>query len=156
MSALLTIEEMYEADRLAIEGGVAGATLMENAGVAVCDEIVAAWPDIERVLIICGPGNNGGDGFVVARLLKAQGFDVVLGLLGKVEVLQGDAATMAARWDGKILPLEDCCINDADLVVDAIFGAGLTRKIEGKVAALIDEVNCANISCRNYRSSVRN
>ncbi len=142
MNELLTIDEMYEADRRAIAGGIAGAELMENAGQAIANQIVKHFA-MGKVSVLCGPGNNGGDGFVVARLLKQQGWPVSLSLLGDVSNLKGDAALMAQRWQGTIEPLGRSSGIDADLIVDAIFGAGLTRDIDGELAQLILAVNKA-------------
>ena len=97
MLELLTAKEMSEADRLAIAGGVPGLTLMENAGSVVADEVARRFPDAGRVTVLCGPGNNGGDGFVAARLLRDKGYTVRLALLGDVARLAGDAAAMAKR-----------------------------------------------------------
>ncbi len=132
---------MAEADRLAIAGGVAGLVLMENAGSAVADEVARRFPDVRRVTVLCGPGNNGGDGFVAARLLRDKGYTVRLGLLGEVARLPSDAATMAKRWDGTIEALKLDFLEGADVIVDGLFGAGLARDIEGDAASLIEAIN---------------
>jgi NAD(P)H-hydrate epimerase len=145
MLELLTAEEMGRADRLAIEGGVPGATLMENAGRAVAEEVARRFPDAETVAVLCGPGNNGGDGFVAARHLAERGYKVRLGLDGDAARLPEDAALMAKRFAGKSEPLGPDLLSAADVVVDALFGAGLARPIEGKLARLIDRVNASGL-----------
>ncbi len=145
MLELLTAEEMGRADALAIQGGVAGATLMENAGRAVADEVVKRFPDAESVVVLCGPGNNGGDGFVTARHLMERGYRVRLGFDGDVGRLPKDAAAMARRFAGRIEPLSPDMLTGAGVVVDALFGAGLARPIEGKFATLIGRVNASAV-----------
>jgi len=140
---LLTTQEMSRADAAAIKSGTPGIALMEAAGKAVADEVVHCAPNCEAVLVLCGPGNNGGDGFVAARLLKERGFSVSLALLGVKDALKGDAREMAARWDGDIAPLGPDIVKDADVIVDAIFGAGLTRAVEGVAADTISAVNAS-------------
>ncbi len=140
MHELLTIDDMYEADQLAIKGGIAGIELMENAGRAIADIIVGNY-DKRQVSVLCGSGNNGGDGFVVARLLKQQGWSVTLSLLGASSALKGDAAAMAQLWEGRVEHLDQNSGAGADLIVDAIFGAGLGRAIAGELATLIKKTN---------------
>ncbi|MBD0427862.1 NAD(P)H-hydrate dehydratase [Aquisalinus flavus] len=139
---LLTTDEMARADALTTQSGTAGATLMEAAGAAVAGCVRQAWLP-RPVLVLCGPGNNGGDGFVVARLLKDAGWPVTLALLGEKDKLTGDAALMADHWHGGIEPLSDAEPEKAAVIVDALFGAGLSRSIEGDVAALVERVNKA-------------
>lgn len=134
--ALLTVSQMTEADQLTIAAGTAEEVLMENAGASVAREIIKAWPPC-RVTVLCGPGNNGGDGFVVARHLVAAGWDVQVGLLGPLDRLEGAAAHHARLWSGPVAPLTAAVLDGAGLVVDAIFGAGLSRALEGPVADLL-------------------
>ena len=141
--ALLTTEQMYRADELAIESGVEGLTLMENAGAACADVIMERYPR-GNALVLCGPGNNGGDGFVVARLLFESGWAVRLALLGGRGMLSGDAAHAAERWPGKVLALGTVKPADGEIVVDAVFGAGLSRPIEGSLAAVVERINEAS------------
>ena len=95
------------------------------------------------IAVVCGPGNNGGDGFVAARLLREQGYRVRLGLLGSREALQGDAAAMALRWGEPVEPLSPATLADADLIIDALFGAGLSRPLEGTAAEVVAAINAS-------------
>lgn len=134
---LYTIAQMREADEGAIAAGVTGIELMENAGAAVADVIMEAFSPV-KIVVLAGPGNNGGDGFVVARLLALADWPVEVALLGDPARLQGDAAMARDRWQGKTAALEPGVLDGAGLVVDALFGAGLTRPIGGTAAAVID------------------
>lgn len=138
-TALLTVAEMYAADKGAVDAGIASDTLMENAGAAVARAIQDRWQPC-TVAILCGPGNNGGDGFVVARLLRDAGWTVRLSLLGEAASLKGDAQRNAERWAGPVEPLTVAALEGAELVVDAIFGAGLARPIEGSVRDVIEAI----------------
>lgn len=131
MNTLLSVAEMYAADRAAMAGGVSGLTLMEAAGKGVAEEILERFGS-QPAAVLCGPGNNGGDGFVIARHLRAAGVPVRLALLGDKARLKGDAAAMAKRWRGQVRPMSPDLLDDATLVVDAIFGAGLTRDVDGE------------------------
>ncbi len=99
MIELLSNAEMAQADRLAIAGGVAGIDLMEQAGAAVADAVAARHPLGARVAVVAGPGNNGGDGFVAARLLAARGYRVRVLFTGDAPALKGDAALAARQMD---------------------------------------------------------
>jgi NAD(P)H-hydrate epimerase len=139
--ALLSPQQMAEADRLTIVGGIPGSVLMENAGRAVADAVARRWPR-RPVLVLCGPGNNGGDGFVAARILAGRGWPVRLLLLGEREALKGDAAAAAGSWQGPVealgeASLANTVLDGASLVVDALFGAGLARSIDGIARAVI-------------------
>jgi len=138
---LLTTSEMAEADRLSIAAGVSGISLMERAGAAVADCALELAPRGRRVIVLCGPGNNGGDGFIAARLLRERGCDVQVHLLGEVGRLRGDAAKAASRWDGPIEPCSTLDLEPAGLVIDGLFGAGLTRDLDGQALALVERVN---------------
>lgn len=126
---LLTAAEMARADAFAVMSGVPGVTLMENAGAAVAEEIARRFTPRETV-VLTGPGNNGGDGWVVARLLQARGWKVRVDWLGAPDKLKGDAAQMARRYDGPARPVSPESLK-AELIVDGLFGAGLDRPLEG-------------------------
>jgi hydroxyethylthiazole kinase-like uncharacterized protein yjeF len=135
--ALLTPQQMGEADRLTIAGGISGAALMEKAGCGVADAISRRWA-VRPLVVLCGPGNNGGDGFVAARVLAERGWPVRVALLGSVAALRGDAAEAAKGWRGPIEPLAPAALDGAALVIDGIFGAGLARPVEGAARAVIE------------------
>ncbi|MBC7907120.1 MAG: NAD(P)H-hydrate epimerase, partial [Rhodospirillaceae bacterium] len=136
---VLSVAEMYRADALAMAGGISGERLMEAAGHAVAREVRRRFSAC-RVAILCGPGNNGGDGFVAARLLARAGYAVRLALLGEAVNLKGDAAVMAELWRGGVEPLAPEVLDRADVVVDAMFGAGLARPLDGMARAMIEEI----------------
>jgi hydroxyethylthiazole kinase-like uncharacterized protein yjeF len=143
MIELLTTAEMAEADRLAIAGGIPGIALMENAGRAVADCVAQRHPPGTKVVAVAGPGNNGGDGFVAARLLAQQGFRVRFLLVGSRERLKGDAAEAAGRWPGPVEEFRPENLAGADVVIDALFGAGLDRAVEGEARRVIEAINAA-------------
>ena len=146
MNELLTAEQSGEADLLAAKAGIAGIDLMEAAGKAVADvaKTLTRGPDT-RIAVLCGPGNNGGDGFVAARYLRDIGFDVRLFLLGDRNALRGDAAEMARRWPLPVRPASPDALQSMHLVVDALFGAGLSRPLEGAAAELVTAVNASRL-----------
>src|SRR5438105_216614 len=137
---ILTVADSYAADRYAEENGVPSASLMENAGRSVAEAIAQRWPPGDAY-VVCGPGNNGGDGFVAARHLRTRGWTVRVALLGERERLKGDAARMADRWDGDIDAFSPEAPSHADVVVDALFGAGLTRPLDGKAREAVEAMN---------------
>ncbi len=143
---LLSVKEMYRADALAVSAGVPSRDLMEAAGRAVVREIRRRW-SLRPVSVLCGPGNNGGDGFVAARLLDDAGWPVRLALMGKRENLKGDAAFNAGRWQGPVEALGPAVLDGAGLVLDALFGAGLTRPMEGAAHDVIEAVNERGLNC---------
>ncbi|WP_293857624.1 NAD(P)H-hydrate dehydratase [uncultured Alsobacter sp.] len=145
MNEILTTGEMGQADAAAIAAGTSGPTLMERAGRAVADVVARRRQVGSRVLIMCGPGNNGGDGFVAARVLAMRGYAVRVHLLGALNGLRGDAAAAAASWDGDTRDLADAAPAEADIVVDAIFGAGLSRDVDGVAADVIARVAASGV-----------
>jgi hydroxyethylthiazole kinase-like uncharacterized protein yjeF len=146
MIELLTPKEMGEADRLAIAAGAAGIELMENAGRAVADAVTRRYPrGAPEVRVVAGPGNNGGDGFVAARILVGRGFPVRVLLQGDRAGLKGDAAEAARRWQGPTEPASPQALAGAGTILDALFGAGLDRPIEGQAAEVIEAINAAGV-----------
>src|SRR5882672_10662073 len=145
-AAVLTVAEMARADALAIARGIPGLTLMEAAGEAVARDVRRRWPR-GPVALLCGPGNNGGDGFVAARLLQEAGWPVRLALLGERLGLRGDAAAAAARWPSEVAALTPAILDGATLAVDALFGAGLGRALEGMARAVVEAMNARRLPC---------
>ncbi|MBK5949416.1 bifunctional ADP-dependent NAD(P)H-hydrate dehydratase/NAD(P)H-hydrate epimerase [Rhodobium orientis] len=138
---LLTPEEMGRADAAAIDAGTPGIALMEAAGQAIAETVSNRFADARRVLVLAGPGNNGGDGYVVARLLAGRGCAVTVCQLGDAAKLKGDAALAAAAWGGAVGAATPACVTGHDLVIDALFGAGLARPVTGAAGVLIEAVN---------------
>ena len=146
--AVVTTAEMAAVDRAAAAAGTPGIVLMDRAGRAVADR---AERMLERhggggILVLCGPGNNGGDGFVAASLLAARGHAVTVASLGPVADLRGDAAAAAAAWPGALAEAATVEPERHALVVDALFGAGLSRPLEGAARALVERI--AGARCR--------
>lgn len=142
MNELLTTAEMAEADRAAIAGGTPGHTLMEHAGDAVA---AAVGVEHRRVVVVAGPGNNGGDGFVAARLLAERGHEVRVLLVGDIAHLKGDALRAFEHWRGVTLPATPAAVKDCDIVIDALFGAGLDRPVAGLPRAMIEAMNASGM-----------
>ncbi len=138
-ASLLTVEQMYAADAAAAAGGVPSLALMEAAGAGVAEAVMGLGAS-QPVVVLCGPGNNGGDGFVAARLLQDAGWPVRVALLGDRETLRGDARANADRWDGPVEVFAPSVLDNVEIVVDAIFGAGLTRPVDGVVAEVIRSI----------------
>jgi NAD(P)H-hydrate epimerase len=121
---------MSAADRAAVVAGTPLATLMQRAGAGVAREILARF-DRCAVVVLCGPGNNGGDGFVVACELAAIGWPVRVALLGARDALPGAAREQALLWRGALVPVSPEALTGAGLVVDALFGAGFRGELDG-------------------------
>jgi hydroxyethylthiazole kinase-like uncharacterized protein yjeF len=141
MIELLTPRQMGEADRLTIAGGVAGIKLMEEAGRAVADAVARAHRLGVRIVVVAGPGNNGGDGFVAARVLAQRGYPVRLLLVGERGQLERDAAQAAERWSGAVEAASPDALAGAGVIIDALFGAGLNRAVDGAARAMIEAMN---------------
>jgi hydroxyethylthiazole kinase-like uncharacterized protein yjeF len=137
---ILTTAEMERADRLTIAAGTPGFALMMSAGQAVAE---AAMDLAEEgpILVVAGPGNNGGDGFVAAAELAARGREVSVILLCERDSLQGDAASAARGWKYPVLPFNSHAIGRPALIIDALFGAGLDRAVKGEPLEMIEAIN---------------
>ncbi len=120
--ALLGVAQMGQADALSVAAGIPVAVLMQNAGRAVAREIEKRWT-MRPIAVLCGPGNNGGDGFVAAQALAEAGWPVRVAALGHHHG--------AALWQGAVEPLTPAVLEGAALIVDALFGAGLSRPLAG-------------------------
>jgi hydroxyethylthiazole kinase-like uncharacterized protein yjeF len=156
---VLTSAQMREADRRTIEEiGIPSLVLMENAGRQVVAAIEAVHSDLQerRVAVLCGRGNNGGDGFVVARTLMQRGVDVSVFLIGRVADVRGDARTnleILGRLGLTIVEIADSQawelhfseIGDCTLIVDAIFGTGLNAPLSGLLETVVADVNASGI-----------
>ena len=136
---VLNVAQMNAADRLTMAAGTPGSLLMQRAGEAVVRELVRRWTP-RPVAVLCGPGNNGGDGFVVALRLAQSGWTVRVALLGEINGLRGDAQHHAQRWTGSVEPLAPHVIDGAELVVDCLFGSGLSRRLDSQAT---DTLTCA-------------
>lgn len=151
MTELLTAAQMRAIEQAAIESGqVTGLELMERAGRGVVEAIFEEWPELSKTsgaaVVFCGPGNIGGDGFVVARLLKEWGWEVDVYLFGDPGKLPPDAKANYARWcaigtvaEGKPVA-EELLQRDHNLVIDAVFGTGLSRPLSGAAKAFCLEM----------------
>ena len=142
MLELLTNAEMSMADRHTIASGVSGETLMENAGAAVSEAVMAWHPPGSRVAVVAGTGNNGGDGFVAARRLHRAGYRVTVHLIGRRDAIRGDAAEAARQWQGPTAT-DASGLAGAHVIVDALFGAGLDRPLAGDALAAVMAMNGA-------------
>jgi len=141
--ALLTAEESRNADLAAIADSTPGDTLMENAGRAIVDLITQEYKPC-KIVVVCGTGNNGGDGFVTARMLKEKNWDVTLASVGNIDDIKGDAKAAKDKWNmagGATLTFKREMLADAALVVDAIFGTGLMRDVEAAAKDAIVAIN---------------
>ncbi len=142
--ALLTPRQMGDADRATKASGIDGFGLMEAGGSAIAVAVGARWL-MRPVTVLCGPGNNGGDGFVAARHLADAGWPVKLALLGSRDKLSGEAAQAASLCRGPLAPFTSESLEGAGIVIDAIFGAGLSRPLDGKALAMVEALKISRI-----------
>ncbi len=137
--------DVRELDRIAIqEFGIPGIKLMTRAGTVTFEAMRERWPDAENIVVVCGAGNNAGDGYVIARLVKEAGMNITLLTLSDPEQLKGDAKTAwgACKASGVAAKAFDArLIKDADVIVDAVLGTGLDRALQGPWAEAIQSIN---------------
>ncbi|WP_374376301.1 NAD(P)H-hydrate dehydratase [Dongia sp.] len=140
LDLVLTSAQMRAAEQALFDRGVDSFALMRDAGRAVADHVQQFWPG-HKVTVLCGPGNNGGDGFIVAELLRQAGRDVTLLAMRPVDGYRNDAAKAAAGWQGTTLPMNHATLATAlapeSLVIDALFGIGLDRPLDDMAVAAI-------------------
>ncbi len=145
--ALYSTQQVRALDALAIESrGIAGYTLMQRAAQAALHCLRARWPGAQRLTIVCGPGNNGGDGYVLARLARAAGLLVTVLAASPAERLRGDARKAAEDWlttGGEALPFAPERLANAEILVDALLGTGLRGAVREDAAMLIREINAS-------------
>ncbi|WP_039973883.1 NAD(P)H-hydrate epimerase, partial [Rhizobium sp. AP16] len=142
---LLSPDDMAAVDRAAAASGIDSYGLMEKAGQAVAASALRHFPEAMRYVVLCGPGNNGGDGYVAARALRQSGAEVQLYHLGEPKTLKGDAARAFADCPFAGEKLEHYLPRSGDVVIDAIFGAGLSRPVPNQVTIAIARVAEADI-----------
>lgn len=144
-TSLYTASRLRELDRTAIEvAGIAGYTLMTRAGAAAWQVLVTSWPDARTLAVVCGTGNNGGDGYVLARLAHAAGYRVRVLQLGDAGQIRGAAQTARDDWlaaDGETVVFDVQALTEADVIIDAILGTGLERPLEGGWLAAVNAIN---------------
>ncbi len=142
---LYTADQSRELDRIAIEElGIAGSVLMERAGKAAFRLLNRNWPEARRIVVFCGTGNNGGDGFVVARLARADDREVQVLQVGDPDKLTGDALAALQRLKGMDVfpePFQQQALDECDLVVDALLGTGVRGEVNEKYRAAIEFIN---------------
>src|SRR6185437_14124863 len=151
---IVTADEMREIDRLSSERyGVPSLTLMENAGKAVAEFVMGEYPKARRIAVVCGKGNNGGDGFVAARKLHEAGREVCVLLLASPSELRGDAAAMFSRlpMKAKEIKASSDLQNarqdfESDVLIDAILGTGFRPPVSGLYAEAIALMNAGSAS----------
>ena len=143
--SVYSVEGVREVDRAAIEGlGIAGYTLMTSAAMEALDEAITLFPNTKSWQVICGTGNNGGDGYVLARLAAQRGISVSVIAITPPEKLDGDAATAYGDFiadGGHVEPWGGTLDAHADLIVDALLGSGLVRDVEGQYAEVVNAIN---------------
>ena len=145
---LYRAEQVRELDRVAIEDeNIPGIELMERAGQALFEVLRSYWSEAARVVVVCGGGNNGGDGYVLARLAVEAGLNCEVLAISDPEELRGDAKSAADKYLSRadvVTEYTDKLFEDADVIVDALLGTGLDREVDGKYEEVITTINSSN------------
>ncbi len=140
-TALYTAAQTRELDRLAIAAGTPGAELMQRAGQFAFNALCERWPEVRRIAVLCGGGNNGGDGYVVAALAHEAGLQPCIHFIKAPDSLSGDALAMAQRCQALAIPMQPLTLStlpeDAELLVDGLFGTGLASPLREDAAVLL-------------------
>ena len=146
---LYRAEQVRELDRIAIKDyKIPGLTLMQRAGKAAFQTLQSTWPDAKNIIVLCGVGNNGGDGYVLAKLAHAAGKNISLMQIGDPEKLKGDARLAADEFSTTGIPVASFAaeqLGKADVLVDAVLGTGLDRKVTGDIENVITAINHSNV-----------
>lgn len=142
--SLLGSRDMGRVDADAAASGILGLRLMQNAGEAIAADALKAWPGARRFIVLAGPGNNGGDGYVAAAALRRAAAETIVFALGEAG-LKGDALAARLHWAAAVHPLEAYRPEEGDVIVDALFGAGLNKEVPAEVAAVIAMVTEAEL-----------
>ncbi|NRA73500.1 MAG: NAD(P)H-hydrate epimerase [Rickettsiales bacterium] len=142
MEKILTSKEIFALEEKAIQSGISITSLMERAGTSVYEEVIKYYKPC-KILVLCGPGNNGGDGFVVARLLKNNGWKVKVASDTSIDIkkLSEASAINRAKWQDKIIDFKDLNLDNYDLIIDALFGIGLHKEVRGIYKKIIKATN---------------
>ncbi|MCM2292963.1 NAD(P)H-hydrate dehydratase [Allorhizobium sp. BGMRC 0089] len=143
--ALITPQAMADIDREAAETGLDSFSLMLRAGRAVAAAVLRHYPQLLRAVVLCGPGNNGGDGYIAAEALRLSGVPVAVFCHGDPDRLKGDAARAKAACSSQVAPLAEFVARAGDVVIDALFGAGLARDLSPEICAAIERVKDAGL-----------
>jgi hydroxyethylthiazole kinase-like uncharacterized protein yjeF len=147
-ASLFLSSDVRELDRIVIEEkNIPGITLMERAGMSAWEDLKQNWPDANRIIVICGAGNNAGDGYILARHAFEEGFQTTVMYLSHPDDLKGDAHIAYERLIEKNHSCEKFngeALENADVIVDAIFGTGLSREVSGEYKQAIDAINCSS------------
>ncbi len=146
---LYSAQQVRELDRIAIEEmGIAGFELMQRAGRTALDYLLSQWPRTRRIACLCGSGNNGGDGYVLAQLARQRGFEaIVIALSDARSETARQARELYCQHGGQVSGLDQAQLNQFDVLVDGVLGTGLERAVEGTYKSAINAINATAVPC---------